>query len=183
MTTLANRPNSALIVIDVQNAVVENAFKRDEIVRNIATVVDKARAADIPVVWVQHSDDYLTTGSDGWQIVAELQPSEGEAIIHKNYRSSFEATDLEDVLAAAAVGHLIVTGAQTNFCVRNTVHAAFERGYDVTVVGDGHTTSDESWNNYELKADTIIDDFNLGFTHYDLPGRRVRLIHSTDALV
>ena len=84
--------------------------------------------------------------------------------------------------AAAAVGHLIVTGAQTNFCVRNTVHAAFERGYDVTVVGDGHTTSDESWNNYELKADTIIDDFNLGFTQYDLPGRHVRLIHSTDAL-
>lgn len=171
------------MVIDVQNGVVETAFKRDEIVRNIAAVVDKARAAGIPIVWVQHSDDYLTRDSDGWQIVPKLQPIEGEAIIHKHYRSSFEATDLEEVLAAKGVGHLIVTGAQTNFCVRNTVHAAFERGYDVTVVGDGHTTSDESWNTYELKADTIIDDFNLGFTHYDLPGRTVRLIHAADSLV
>jgi nicotinamidase-related amidase len=114
--------------------------------------------------------------------VSELKPAEGEEIVHKTYRSSFEATNLEDVLAGLGAGRLIVTGAQTNFCVRNTVHAAFERGYDVTVVGDAHTTMDESWNGYELKADTIIDDFNLGFTHYDLPGRSVRLIKSTDEL-
>ncbi|MEN9710094.1 MAG: hypothetical protein RL441_86 [Actinomycetota bacterium] len=182
MTTLTNRPNSALLVIDVQNEVVGQAFKRDEIVANIARVVDKARAAGIPVVWVQHSEEELPQGSDGWQIVSELKPADGEQIVHKTYRSSFEATNLEDVLAGLGAGRLIVTGAQTNFCVRNTVHAAFERGYDVTVVGDAHTTQDESWNGYELKADTIIDDFNLGFTHYDLPGRSVRLIKSTDEL-
>jgi nicotinamidase-related amidase len=180
MTTLENRPNSALLVIDVQNEVVAQAFKRDEIVANMATVVDKARATGIPVVWVQHSDEGLAIGSDDWQIVPELVPAEGEAIIHKTFRSSFEATDLEDVLAGLGAGQLIVTGAQTNFCVRNTVHAAFERGYDVTVIGDAHTTSDESWNGFELKADTIIDDFNLGFMHYDLPGRSVRMIKTAD---
>ena len=182
MTTLANRPASALLVIDVQNGVVESAFKRDEIVANIATMVAKARAVGVPVVWVQHSDEGLVRDSADWAIVPELVPAEGEAIIHKNYRSSFESTDLEDVLAQLEAGHLIVTGAQTNFCVRNTVHAAFERGYDITVIGDGHTTSDESWNGFELKADTIIDDFNLGFMHYDLPGRSVRMLKTADAL-
>ena len=182
MTTLANRPASALLVIDVQNGVVETAFKRDEIVANIATMVTKARAAGIPVVWVQHSDEGLVRGSEAWGIVPELVPAEGEAIIHKNYRSSFESTDLEDVLTELAAGHLFVTGAQTNFCVRNTVHAAFERGYDVTVIGDAHTTSDESWNGYELKADTIIDDFNIGFWDYQLPGRSVRMLKTADAL-
>lgn len=182
MTTLTDRPGSALLVIDVQNDVVAQAFKRDEVVGNIATMVSKARAASVPVVWVQHSDEGLERGSTAWEIVPELVPTEGEAIIHKNYRSSFEATDLEDVLAQLGAGHLYVTGAQTNFCVRNTVHAAFERGYDITVIGDGHTTSDESWNGMELKADTIIDDFNLGFWHYDLPGRSVRLIKTADAL-
>lgn len=183
MTTLSNRPNTALLVIDVQNDVVARAFNRDAVIANIAKMVDKARTAGMPVIWVQHSDDELTQGSAGWEIVPELTPAADEPVVHKHYRSSFEATDLEQHLAAANVGHLIVTGAQTNFCVRNTVHSAFERGYDVTVVGDAHTTSDESWNNYELKAATIIDDFNLGFTHYDLPGRTVRLIHAGDPLV
>ena len=81
MTTLTDRPNTALLVIDVQNNVVAGAHDRDGVIANIATLVAKARAEQVPVVWVQHSDDNLPEGSDGWQYVAELSQSESEPLV------------------------------------------------------------------------------------------------------
>ena len=142
MTTLANRPNTALMVIDVQNGVVAGAHDRDGVVGNIAALVERARSEQVPVVWVQHCDDELERGSDDWQIVDELSPGEGEPVVQKNYGDSFEATDLEDVLAAGGVGRVVVSGAQSDACIRATLHGALVRGYDVTLVGDAHTTED-----------------------------------------
>ena len=79
MTTLDNRPNTALLVIDVQNGVVGDAYERDTVVANVGTVVEKARAAEVPVVWVQHSSDNLAQGSEQWKIVPELSPEESRA--------------------------------------------------------------------------------------------------------
>ena len=124
MTTLENRPNTALLVIDVQNGVVGEAYERDAIVANVGAVVEKARAADVPVVWVQHSSDNLRQGSEQWRIVPELSPDESEPLVPKRYPDSFEATTLESVLAGLAVGNLVVVGAQTDECVRSTLHGA-----------------------------------------------------------
>ena len=99
MTTLVNRPNTALVVIDVQNGVVGQAYDRDNVVANIATLVDKARAGDIEVVWVQHTSDELPRDSENWQYVPELDQHESEPVVHKTYGDSFEETDLESVLA------------------------------------------------------------------------------------
>src|SRR4051812_47637386 len=99
MTTLSGRPNTALLVIDVQNDVVAGAYNRDAVIANIAALVGKARAEGTPVIWVQHSDDNLPRDSDGWQYVAELTQESPEPLIHKQYGDSFEATDLEAVLA------------------------------------------------------------------------------------
>src|SRR5688572_8296198 len=104
MTSLSNRPNAALVVIEVQKGVVANATRRDEVVRNISTLVDKARAEDVPVVWVQHNDDELPQGSEQWQYVDELEREETEPIVHKRYGDSFEDTELESELAARGVG-------------------------------------------------------------------------------
>src|SRR5581483_3493490 len=90
MTTLENRPNTAVLVIDVQNGVVGGAHARDAVVANVASVVEKARAADVPVVWVQHSSDNLAEGSEEWQIVPELSPDESEPLVPKRYPDSFE---------------------------------------------------------------------------------------------
>ena len=180
MTTLENRPNSALIVIDVQNEVVDQPWNRDDVVGTIAGLVDKAREADTPVVWVQHSDDYLTIDSDGWQIAAPLSPADGEAKVRKLYRSSFEATDLEQVLADAGIGHLIVTGAETNNCVRHTIHSALERGYDVTLVSDAHTAWHGSWPGGSQDGAAIIDEQNRSFENYQLPGRSVTTSTAAD---
>lgn len=155
MTTLAHRESTALVVVDVQNDVVGAAHDRDAVINNINSLVAKARSENVPVVWVQHSDEGMPEESEPWQIVPELSPLESEPIVRKKYGDSFEDTNLEEVLAASAVGRLVVTGAQTDACIRSTIHGALTRGYDVTLVGDAHTTEDLSAYGAPSPADVI----------------------------
>ena len=179
MTTLENRPNTALMVIDVQNGVVAGNVGRDAVVANIVGLVDRARAEDVPVVWVQHSDGGLEKGSDEWRIVPELQPSDIEPLIHKNYGDAFEATDLEEVLAGLGVGRLIVSGAQTDACIRSTLHGAFARGYDATLVSDAHTTEDQTeWG--APPPEQVIAHTNLYWTDQSAPGRTAGTVKADD---
>jgi nicotinamidase-related amidase len=171
MTTLTDRPNTALLVVDVQNDVVASAHDRDAVVANIASLVDRARAGNVPVVWVQHSSEGLPQGSDGWQYVPELPQQASEPVVHKRYGDSFEDTDLERVLADRKVGHLIVAGAQTDECIRSTLHGAIVRGYDATLVGDAHTTEDlTEWG--APSPALVIAHTNLYWGNHTAPGRR-----------
>jgi nicotinamidase-related amidase len=170
MSTLSDRPNTALLVVDVQTGVVAEAHERDQVVTNIGTLVGKARAGGVPVVWVQHSSENLAKDSAEWQLVPELSRDDSETIVHKTYADSFEATDLEEVLATAGIGHLIVSGAQTDECIRSTIHGALVRGYDVTLVGDAHTTEDLS--EYGAPTpDKVIAHTNLYWQYQRAPGR------------
>ncbi|PWI45740.1 cysteine hydrolase family protein [Streptomyces sp. ICBB 8177] len=179
MTTLDGRPHTAVLVIDVQNEVMDGAHDRDGVIANIRSVVGKARAQGVPVVWVQHSDDELKRGSEGWQYVPELVREAGEALVHKEYGDSFEETDLEAVLAERGVGRLVVTGAQTDFCVRSTLHGALVRGYDVTLVADAHSTKDLS--RYGAPTpDKVIAHTNLYWRFQKAPGRRGGTVDTTD---
>lgn len=171
MTTLENRPNSALVVIDVQNGVVADAWNRDAVVGTIAGLVEKARANDVAVVWVQHTEEgNLDRGTDDWQFVPELVPAPEEVRVEKAYGDSFEGTNLEEVLANLAVGKLIVTGAQTDQCVRSTIHGAFARGYDTFLVEDAHTTSDLS--EYGVPTpDLVVAHTNMYWKYMDGAGK------------
>ena len=170
MTTLENRPNTALLVVDVQNGVVADAHARDPVVANIGYLVEKARRESVPVVWVQHSDGQLARDSDKWQIVPELRPAVGEARVDKNFGDSFEDTTLEKELAGLGVGRLLVVGAQTDACIRATLHGAFVRGYDTTLVSDAHTTEDQSsWG--APPPDQVIAHTNLYWKYESAPGR------------
>lgn len=179
MATFGDRPNTALLVIDVQNGVVANAHNRDGVIKNINTLVDKARSEDVPVVWVQHCDDDLPQGSEPWEYVPELVRRASEPLVHKNYGDSFEATELEGLLAQRGVGRLVVTGAQTDACIRSTLHGAFVRGYDVILVGDAHTTEDLS----EYGApppDQVIRHTNLYWDNQGAPGRTAATVDAED---
>ena len=179
MTTLENRPNTALLVIDVQNGVVGEAYDRDAVVANIATLVDKARAAGVDVVWVQHNDDDLKKDSESWQYVPELVREDSEVLIQKEYGDSFEDTELESVLAARGIGRLVVSGAQTDACIRSTLHGAFARGYDATLVSDAHTTEDQSaWG--APTPDKVIAHTNLYWKYQTAPGRRAGTVNTAD---
>lgn len=146
---------TALIVIDVQTGVVANGHERSAVLANINTLIDKARAADVPVIWIQHNDADMPKGSDGWEIDPELSPGGSEALVHKSLRSSFDETSLDEVLAEGSIGRLVVTGAQSDYCVRWTLHGALERGFDTMLVSDAHTTDDPPNADYPLAVQTI----------------------------
>ena len=179
MTKLSDRPNTALMVIDVQNGVVAGVHQRDEVVANIARLVEKARDEGVPIVWVQHSSEQLTKGSEAWEYVPELKRQEPEPLVHKSFADSFEDTDLEEVLAGAGIGRLVVAGAQTDECIRSTIHGAFVRGYDVTLVGDAHTTEDQSeWG--APPPDKVIAHTNLYWKYHTAPGRTAAVEDTKD---
>jgi nicotinamidase-related amidase len=180
LTTIPDRPNTALVVVDVQNDVVDGAPRRNDVVANVAALVERARAADVPVVWVQHADEGLPEGSDGWQYVPELVQRADEAVVHKHYGDSFEATDLEDVLAEARVGRLVVVGAESDACVRSTLHGAFVRGYDTILVEDAHTAGDKTaWG--APPPEQVIAHTNLYWSHQAAPGREAGTVATADA--
>ncbi|MFI2753264.1 cysteine hydrolase family protein [Cellulomonas sp. P22] len=179
MTTLPERPNTALLVIDVQNGVVDGAHAREEVVARIAALVGRARDEQVPVVWVQHSDEELERGSQPWEYVPELVRDEAEPVIHKSYGDSFEGTDLEEVLSAAGIGRLVVAGAESDACIRSTIHGAFTRGYDVTLVGDAHTAGDKTaWG--APPVDQVIAHTNLYWGFQAAPGRIAAVVPAAE---
>ncbi len=179
MSKLENRPNTALLVVDVQNGAVEGAHERDAVVANIGSLVEKARREGVPVVWVQHSDEELARGSDDWRIVPGLNPDDAEPLVEKNYNDSFEDTILETVLSGLGVGRLVVVGAQTDACIRSTLHGAFARGYDATLVSDAHTTEDQTaWG--APPPDQVIAHTNLYWTYERAPGRTAGTVETKD---
>ncbi|MGH8298121.1 MAG: isochorismatase family protein [Steroidobacteraceae bacterium] len=179
MTTLSNRPNTALLVVDVQLAVVERAYKRDAVVANIRGLVEKARRRAVPVVWIQHADEHLAKGSGEWSIVPELVRTESEPLVEKSYGDSFEDTNLEAVLSRLGVGRLLIVGAETDACIRSTLHGGFVRGYDVILVSDAHTTNDRrSWG--APAPDQVIAHTNLYWTYQTAPGRKAGTVSAEE---
>src|SRR5215813_10156376 len=179
MTTLKNRPNTALLIVDVQNRVVAGAHARDAVVANVGRLVERARREQVPVGWVQHSDEGLARGSDDWRIVPELTPDEVEPLVEKNYGDSFEDTNLETVLSGLGVGRLVVVGAQTDACIRSTLHGALARGYDAVLVSDAHTTEDQTaWG--APPPDMVIAHTNLYWTYQTAPGRTAGTVETKD---
>lgn len=179
MTSLQDRPNTALVVIDVQNGVVANAYQRDEVISNIDALVARARAEGVPVIWVQHSGDDVPEGTAEWEYVPELQRLDSEPIVHKTFGDSFEATTLESELAERGVGKVVVTGAQTDGCIRATLHGAFVRGYDTTLVADAHTTED--FSDYGLPpVDKVIAHTNMYWTWQAGPDRTAAVVDTAD---
>jgi nicotinamidase-related amidase len=181
MTTLPNRPRTALLVIDVQTGVVDGSHERDSVVANIGTLVGRARDQGVPVVWVQHSDDDgLIRGSDSWQIVPELSRADAEPLVEKRYADAFEETTLESVLAGLAAGRLFLTGAQTDECIRSTLHGAIVRGYDAILISDAHTTEDQTeWG--APPPDTVIAHTNLYWSNHRAPGRTAGTVDTKNA--
>jgi len=179
VTTYENRPNAALLVVDVQTGVVSGNYERDAVVANIGRIVEKARREQVPVVWIQDSGESRAIGSDAWKIVPELTPIDAEPHVDKRYGDSFEDTTLESVLSGLGVGRLFLVGAQTDACIRSTLHGAFVRGYDTTLVSDAHTTEDQTaWG--APPPDQVIAHTNLYWADQAAPGRTAQVVETRD---
>ncbi len=163
----------ALMVVDVQAGVMQECANAAQTIANVARTVERARAAQVPVIWVQHESDELKRDSDAWQWVPALVPAAGEARVYKQFNSSFEQTNTDELLEQAGVSHIVLAGAQSNWCIRATAYGALERGYDLTLVKDAHTTSDlDLGNGTRIDAATIVRDLNVTMKWLQYPGRR-----------
>lgn len=171
MATIRSGTKAALVVVDTQVGVVATAYQRDAVVSNIADLVQRARSAGVPVIWVQHGDDELVPGQAAWQIVPELAPAPGEGLVAKSFNSAFQQTNLEDLLAQAGASGLVLCGAATNWCIRATAYSALERGYDLSVAGDAHTTESIPLGPQRtLAAPDLIAELNVGLNWVSFPG-------------
>jgi nicotinamidase-related amidase len=173
MATVREGNKAVLMVVDVQVGVMSQAWDAPRIIKNVGRAVERARAEGIPVLWVQHSDDELVFGSPQWQWAPGLTPAEGEPLIHKHYNSSFEQTGLEEDLARLGATRIALAGAATNWCIRATAYAALDRGYDLTLIEDAHTTETMVFDDgTRIEAADIVQELNMAMTWLSYPGRK-----------
>lgn len=166
-----NQP--VLVVVDVQVGVMAGSWEAPGVIKNVARAVERAREAGTPVVWVQHEADDLPRNSSSWQLVPELAPAAGEARVYKHFPSSFEETDLEERLAERGTTHVVLAGAQTNWCIRATAYAALDRGYDLTLLKDAHTTASiDLGEGSKVEASSMVADLNVTMKWLSYPGRK-----------
>jgi nicotinamidase-related amidase len=162
---------TALLVIDLQRGVLQGCFDAEGVLRRSAELVERARASDVPVIWVQDHGSFAE-GTDLWALAAPLERDAGEPLVRKAYRDSFAGTDLADLLTSLSVRHLVVVGAQSDYCIRTTTQAAAARGFDVTLVSDAHTTTDAEHDGVVITGEQIVAHTNMYFDGLRYPGRR-----------
>ena len=148
---------SALVVIDVQRALFEKrtpVYHADALLRNIASLVDRAHAHGCPVFVFRHSNQsFLAHGSDGWQLHPAFNPTAADILLDKQHGSAFVDPSFQQQLQARGVHRLVVTGLVSNGCVKATCEDALKLGYAVALVEDGHSS-------YHKDAAQIIEEWN-----------------------
>jgi nicotinamidase-related amidase len=172
MAVIREGNKAALVVVDMQVGVMAQAWDAARVVGNAARAVQRARTHGVPVIWVQHENEEMPHGGAEWQWVPELKPAANEARVYKKFNSSFENTDLESHLANLGVAHIALAGAMTNWCIRATAYGALDRGYDLTLIKDAHTTADiDLGNGSKIDASNIVTDLNVAMRWLEYPGR------------
>jgi len=173
MATVREGSKAALVVVDVQVGVMHEAWDAGRVIQNVARTVERARSSGVPVIWVQHASDDLPMGSAQWKWVPELSPGDGEVLIHKRFNSSFEETTLESELDRLGATHIVLAGAATNWCIRATAYGALDRGYDLTLVKDAHTTASMQLDDgVTIDAANVVKELNIAMTWLEYPGRK-----------
>ncbi len=181
MATVRDGSKGALVVVDVQVGVMRGTWDAPRVIGKVARAVERAREQGLPVIWVQHADEELPEGSADWQWVPELVPAEGEPRIHKQFNSAFEGTELEERLAELGASHVALAGAATNWCISATAYGALDRGYDLTLIEDAHTTESMHFEDGStVEAEGVVRDLNIAMTWLSYPGRSTRTATAED---
>jgi nicotinamidase-related amidase len=183
---------TTLLVIDVQRGILAIpglARKReidqalDETVARIAGLVERARAASVRVIYIQHdgsSGHRLEPQSSGWPLRSEVAPQPGESVIHKRACDAFFETTLDAELAAAHIKQVVICGCMTQYCIDTTVRRAVSLGYDAVLAADGHTTADMGAFRFEqiiAHHNALLDGFDAGTHEVRVcPSAEIRLI-------
>ncbi len=167
---MSGTARTVVLAIDLQAGVMPGCHDEKGVLARAAALVDRARDAGTPVVWVHH--DPVGVGTPDWELAEPLHRVEGEPLVRKSYRDSFADTDLRQVLDGLGATHLVISGAQSDYCVRTTMQRAAAEGYDVTLVSDAHTTVDAKWDGVAISGEQIVAHTNMYFSGLRYPGQR-----------
>ena len=172
---------SALLVIDIQQGLCEGegaAFDCEGIISRINVTLRKARQAGVPIIFIQHESHsgYLEYGTAAWQLARGLEISPNDRKVRKTTPDSFLRTDLEAILRADGIEHVVLCGMHSEFCVDTTARRALALGFPVTLVSDAHTSA----GNDAISAQQVIAHHNATLTNISSFGPRVQAIPSRD---
>lgn len=160
--------NKALIIIDIQNDYFEGgAFalvNPTQASLKAKELLEYFRKNSMPVFHVQHINikdgaTFFLPNTSGMQIHENVKPLEDEIIITKNYPNSFLKTNLKSELEKQNIKELIICGMMSHMCVDSTTRAAFDLGFDCTVVHDACTTRDLEFLGKKVKVDDAHNSF------------------------
>lgn len=165
-----NNLNQTLLIIDVQQELIDGnqemspIFTKEQLISNINKVIEKAREADVPVVFVRDLDVAEGKG-DGFQIHNEIDVPTEAKVFDKSATNSFYGTGLLEYLKSQHIKHIVIMGCETQHCIDSAVRTATISGFDVTLVGDGHSTL----GNDVLSTEQIIKHHNTTLHgHYNV---------------
>ena len=175
---------TALLVIDVQQALCSGeykAFESERVIERINSVARKMRTAGCPVVMIQHESQGgpLDFGTEGWKLADGLETQPTDVFVRKKATDSFHQTALHELLQERGVKNLVICGMQSEFCVDTTTRRALALQYPVVLVADGHSTLD----NNVLSAAQISAHHNETLANITSFGPRVKAIPASEVYV
>jgi nicotinamidase-related amidase len=168
----------AILVIDMQAALLEGAFRAPKVIENAAGLIDRARKEGTSVIYVQHNHatfEPMMKGNPGWEIHELLTPLASDQVVEKEASDAFYGTDLAETLRDGNVTEVVICGMMTEYCVDATARSALSNEFDVILASDAHTTGDSL-----LKAPEIIAHHNAVLPNVVHPTRRVRVMRSEE---
>ncbi|MFJ7952966.1 cysteine hydrolase family protein [Lysinibacillus sp. NPDC096418] len=153
--------NQTLLVIDVQQELIDGSqevnpiFNKEQLIRNINKVIEKASELGVQVVFVRDLDVAEGEGN-GFQIHNEISIPSESRIFDKSATNAFYRTGLLEHLKSQHIEHIVIMGCETQHCIDSAVRTATISGFDVTLVDDGHSTL----GNEVLSPEQIIRHHN-----------------------
>lgn len=174
-----NKTTSALVVIDLQVGVIDGGWDGQGVLQRTNTLIERARAEHVPVIFVQHEEEEMPRDSDLWQIAPPLTPLASEPRVFKTHRDSFADTTLRNALSELNVTRLVIAGAQSDYCIRTTTQRAASDGYDVVLVSDCHTTADAEYDGVTITGEQIVAHTNLYFSGLTYPNQTTTIAPHT----
>ena len=171
----------AILVIDMQRGLVLGAYRQNELLATVNGLIERGRAAGVPIVFVQHNHatfEPMMRGSRGWEIFDELDRQPDDPVVEKEACDAFYETSLDAVLKNLGARELLITGLQTEYCVDTACRTALSHGYDVVLVEDGHSTGDS-----DMPAADIVRHHNAVLANMVHPSAQIRVLAASEVPV
>ncbi|MGC0406340.1 nicotinamidase-related amidase [Streptomyces sp. SAI-126] len=173
---VAGMPDTALLVVDLQAALVAGAHDVEACLARVAALAGRARAAGTPVVYLRQRVDLPDVPVELLDIHPAVAPQPGDTVVDKDSADSFLGTPLDEFLRDQGIRRVVVTGFATEYCVDSTSRSALSHGYDLVLVADGHTTPQRPAGSPLPSADQVVIHHNAVFATIAYAGRTIQVL-------